>query len=76
MPSRQKTCGYCGKKLGTLYFRDTFRGRGWFCSEQHHSSFLEHGPVVPGLKEDEETPLHELKQEGFDTYEERDTAEE
>ena len=76
MPSRQKTCGYCGKKLGDFYYKDTFRTRGWFCSGEHHSRFLEHGPLIPGLKEDEGTSLHELKQDGYEDYAERDTAEE
>ena len=76
MPSRQKTCGYCGKKLGDFYYKDMSRVRGWFCSGEHFSRFLEHGPIVRGLREDEETSLHELNQEGFADYAERDGVKE
>jgi len=71
MPSREKTCGYCGKKLGSNYFRDLMRTRGWFCSGDHCMKFIEDGPLVPGLREDEVESLHEVKQKGYTDYEDR-----
>lgn len=74
LDSRTKTCGWCGAKLGVNFYRDLARVRGFFCSGDHCMKFIENNnqPNVAGLKEDELESLHEINQQGYATYEERD----